>query len=55
MASVTDNYEFPQNPQLLYDEEIHKPDTRARDLLENYTDILNRDSVPIEAETDGDC
>ena len=42
-------------PRKAFDPFVDTVDSQAKRLLENYTDILNRDAVPVNVAGDGDC
>lgn len=42
-------------PRDIFDPFVDSVDSQSKRLLENFTDILNRDAVPVNVAGDGDC
>ena len=50
-----DHHPMITEPRTIFDPLVDTVDFHSKYLLENYTDIFNRDAVPVNAAGDGDC
>lgn len=55
MHDAIDHHPMITEPRQVFDPLVDSVDFHAKYLMEAYTDILNRDAVPVNAEGDGDC
>ena len=50
-----DHHPMITEPRTIFDPLVDTVDFHSKYLLENYTDIFNRDAVPVNVAGDGDC
>ena len=55
MHDAIDHHPMFTEPRSLFDPLIDSVDFQSQHLLEDYTDILNRDAVPVSVAGDGNC
>ncbi|CAF1498893.1 unnamed protein product [Adineta ricciae] len=55
MQDVIDHYTVPDDPVIIFDQNVHQIDNNSKQLLENYTGISVDEAVPIMVAGDGDC
>lgn len=55
MHEAIDHHPMITESQEVFDPLIYSVDFQAKRLLENYTDILHRDAIPVNVASDGDC
>ncbi|CAF3985962.1 unnamed protein product [Rotaria sp. Silwood1] len=55
MHDGIDHHPMITEPRRFFDPAVDSVDFQSKHLLENYTDILNADAVPVNVAGDGDC
>ena len=55
MHDAIDHHPMITEPRQVFDPLVDSVDSHSKHLMENYTDILNRDAVPVNVAGDGDC
>ena len=55
LQNVTSLHPISNEPTLIFNENLHTINEQAKKLIDEYTDTVSHDAVPVEVLGDGDC
>ena len=55
IQNVINLYSVSDQPTVVFEENLHTIDKQAKHLIDDYTDMVSQDAIPVEVIGDGDC